>query len=379
MNLKTNFYRSWIEIDLKTIYNNICFLRRRIPKNTKFVVMVKADAYGHGILEISKISQKAGAFFLGVNFLEEAIFLRKNNITCPIILFTQPDSNLISYLDKYKITPAVYSLAFLKQLVLWLKKNHKKIQIHLKINTGLNRFGFNLKNITDAIYEIKKNVSIINIDGVFTHFSSASSNKKRTEKEFSLFEKVIKKIKAEKITINYLHSSNSAALILYKKYSLNLVRFGLAVYGLKPFKNKKKLIPIKQAFSWKTKVINISEIKKNETVGYDGSWIAIKNSTVGVIPVGYSDGFRRTPSNYSCVLCCGNKVPIIGEVMMNHTIIDLTEIKKKVRLGSEVVIIGKQGNKTITFEEIALNAKTINEEIVTSISLKIPRVYIGNK
>lgn len=376
LNLNENYklFHSWIEIDLNIIRQNVLLLKKNISSD--YMIMVKSNGYGHGLTKMALLAQQLGSKFVGVSFVEEAITLRQNGLNVPILLFTQPDVELICFLYKYKITPVVYSINFLEKLSFWLQSHHKKMKIHVKINTGLNRFGFDLNNIVESINIINNSKNII-LEGVFTHFSSADSNDRITYSEFNTFKKIVRIMKKYGLNIPILHASNSAASIWFKKYHLNLIRLGLAVYGLQPSGTKKNHIPIKQSFCWKTKIINISNINKGETVGYSKSWTATRPSIIGVIPVGYSDGFRRTPNNYNYVLCCDKKIPIIGMVMMNHTILDLTEISKQVTIGSDVVLIGKQNNNTITFEDIALNIKTINEEVLTSISPNIPRVYIN--
>lgn len=363
--------RTWIEINLTTIRRNIDLLKKNLSPGSNIMVMVKANGYGHGLVKMAEISQQAGCRFVGVSFIDEAITLRQNKIKTPILLFTQPEAQTIPLIFKYKITPIVYSIEFLKNLSYWSQKKRQRIKIHIKINTGLNRFGFNAKNIEEVANIIKEHKRLIP-EGALTHFSSADSDDKTTKTEFQLFMKIVKK---SNLHFPILHVSNSAASIWHKKYHLNLVRIGLAAYGLQPSLLKKNPIPIKQGFCWKTKIIDISKINKNGKVGYGGKWVATKPSVIGIIPVGYSDGFRRTPSNYNHVLCCGKEVPIVGMVMMNHTILNLTDISQQVKLGDEVVLIGKQGNKTITFENAATSLNTINEEVAVSISAAIPRLY----
>jgi alanine racemase len=210
---KINF-PSWIEINLSIIRQNIILLKKNISLQSNFMVMVKANAYGHGLFEISKLSETMGAKFIGVSFINEAITLRQKGIKTPILLFTEPDNTIISELVRFKITPVVYSLEFLKTLSNWLIKNHKKIKIHIKINTGLNRFGFNLNNINKVIMIIKKNKNIIT-EGLLTHFSCADFDTNTTKTEFNLFKQT-------------LSISNTKELI-YQYYTLAtvLLQFGI--------------------------------------------------------------------------------------------------------------------------------------------------------
>lgn len=371
--MKNNF-RTWIEINTKNLEKNISAMQLKLKKNVAFLLVVKANGYGCDAVIASKIALKRGACFLAVSYIEEAISLRNSGIKNPILMLTQPfNSDLNSVID-YDITPTIYSLNTAEELSKLAKQKNKKIKIHIKIETGLNRLGIKSKDVLGCISKIIE-LSNISVDGTYTHFADAYENNLTLSKmQLKIFENIVRQIPFK---INYMHAANSAAVAWFSKSQFNLVRFGLAAYGLEPSTQKKYKPDLKNVFTWKTRVLAVRDIKKNENVGYGNNWHAPKDMKIAVIAVGYADGFRRTPINFGFVLCKGKKAPIIGNVMMQQSIIDITNIKGQVFFGEEIVIIGKQKKEIITPESIASNTGTINEEILTSISSNITRVLIN--
>lgn len=372
-----NAYRTWIEIDKNIFERNIDLLKSKLKHGVKFVGIVKANAYGHGIVQISKILSKKNPAFLAVAYIEEAIELRRNNIAVPILMLCQPFVEDINEVIEYGITPTVYAIDFVKKLSVIAIGKKKIVPIHIKIETGLNRLGLPIDIAYNAIEAIAK-LHGIKIEGIYTHFANAyGSNQNFTRKQFRVFDSIIKKAKENAIYPTYIHAANSAAHVWAPESQCNLVRFGLAMYGLQPSTEKSYPLPIRQCFTWKTKILRIKEIEKGENVGYGNNWHAPGEMKIATIAVGYSDGFRRTPYNFEYVLCKGYKAKIVSNVTMSQTMVDVSHIPN-ISLDDDVVIIGKQGDNMITFEEIAFKAKTINEEIATSISSKIPRIYTSS-
>ena len=365
---------SWLEIDTKIFRENIKLMSSVLSPKTKYMLMVKSNAYGHGLVEISKIAVEEGASFLGVSSLKESIELRSNNIKTPILLLTEVEAGFIPDIVKYKITPTAYNLSYALALSEITKQKNTIIPIHLKIDTGLNRFGFKVNQALQDVIEISQ-FRNLKIEGIFTHFADAINDLKSAKEHLSLFNKLCKEVRSYGIYPKYTHAANSPALVWLKQSHLDLVRFGLAAYGLQPSITKKYPLPIQPIMTWKTKIMQIKDVKKGEYIGYGKSFKAEKDLTVAVIGIGYADGFRRTPQNFKYVLVKGTRVSVIGNVTMNFAMVNVSLIKE-LRLYDEVVIIGSQGNRTITLEEIAKITGTINEEIVTSIYALIPRLYI---
>jgi alanine racemase len=369
---KYNF-RTWIEVDTKKLKHNISLMKSKLRKGVAFLVVVKANAYGCGVKEVSEIAVKAGASFLGVAYIEEAISLREFGIKSPILMLTQPfDSDLNSVVD-YDITPTIYSLEIASKLSKLAKQKKKEVKIHIKIETGLNRLGVSPKDAQSFISQLSS-LPNISIDGIYTHFADAyKDGLALSRRQLEIFKNVISRIPFK---IKYIHAANSAAIAWLPESQFNLVRFGLCTYGLEPSNEQIYKPRLKKVFTWKTRVLSIKNIKKNENVGYGNTWHASRNMKIAIIAVGYADGFRRTPNNYGQVICKGKNIPIIGNVMMQQSIIDVTSIGR-VSIGEEIVIIGRQGKEVITPEDVATKTGTINEEILTSISGNIPRTFIN--
>ena len=367
-------YLSWVEIDLKKFKQNIKLMSSVLSAETKYMLMVKANAYGHGLIEISKIAAESGVSYLAVSALKEAINLRNYNIKIPILLLTEVEEDFISEIIKYKITPTVYSISYAKNLNSFAHRKKRLIAVHIKIDTGLNRFGFRIDKALPEVIRIS-HLKNLEIEGIFAHFADAIDDLSLARKQLGLFNKLCEDLENKNIYPKYKHSANSPALVWLKESQLDLVRFGLATYGLQPSITKKYPLPIQPVLTWKTKILQIKYIKIGEYVGYGKIFKAKKDMTIAVIGVGYSDGFRRSPLNYKYALVGGQKSPIVGQVTMNFTMIDVTKLKN-VKLYDEVVLIGRQKDSSITLEEIATISGTINEEIVTSISALIPRIYL---
>lgn len=365
---------TWIEIDRQVIRSNIQKLGGIAQKRGQdFMLMVKANAYGHGLLEMSLLAQQEKVAFLGVTELGEAALLRDNGIKIPILLFGEPLPEYIPLLLSYSITPVVSSLEFLEELVKHLpRKADEPFAIHIKINTGLNRFGL-LPNQLDDLRKILNKHPALRMEGILTHYSAADHDPTTTKRQLQTFIQCVDECRQAGMQIPYIHASNSAGTAWLDESRTNLVRLGLSAYGLQPSNERK--IDVVQGFTWKARLMAIMPVQKGEGIGYGGTWKAKRDSKIGVIGVGYYDGFRRSPSNFGYVLCRGRKMPVVGNVMMNHALIDLTDAPADVEVNEDIVLVGMQNDKRITFEEIGMQVGTINEEIVTAIRSTIPRAY----
>lgn len=368
----TQRHDTWIEIDTRIIRANILKLGQRArSQNKDFMLMVKANAYGHGLVPIASLAEKAGAKFLGVTNLEDAATMRRQGITAHILLFNEPHPDDIPALDAHAVTPVISSLSFLQKFV---KSADMERSFHVKINTGLNRFGLRPDDMPALIALIAEHPHL-NLEGLLTHYSSADSDLATTRRQLEQFLACVDVCHQAGLDVKYVHASNSAATSWLDEQSTNLVRLGLAAYGLQPSADKR--LDVAQGFIWKARLIAVSEIKRGEKVGYSGTWTAARNGRIGVIGVGYYDGFRRSPANFSYVLCRGKKVPIVGNVMMNHAMLDLTDVPADVGVNEEIVLIGSQDTQRITFEDVARHTGTINEEIATAARDTIPRIYLS--
>ncbi len=369
-----------VEINKSLLIKNISSIYHYVNNKNKHKVgicaVIKSNAYGHGINLVGKILDDIEYVKLfGVASIEEAKILRDEKIKKPILLLGSiyPFENF-EYLYEYKITPTVSSVLILKELNKFAKKIGQKIKFHLKIDTGMGRIGLLPERIEDFINEYKLMGNII-CDGIYTHFSSAKEDREYTLYQLKLFNNCYKKLISCGIKPKYLHTANSAATILYPESYFNMIRPGLIIYGLKPFNKVDKYIDIHPVLSLKSKIVFLKILSKGKYISYSKTYVTKKKTKVATVPIGYADGLLRKLSNKGKVLIKGKFCNIIGRVTMDMIMVDVNNVED-VKVGDEVVIIGKQLDKQIFVEDIAALCETINYEIVTLLSQRIPRMIV---
>jgi len=367
---------TWTEVNLDAIAQNVKNIKKLIGKKKELMAVVKGNAYGHDILEISSVVLENGATRLAVARLEEAIFLRKAGITVPILVLGLTLKPQAESLVSYDITPTVCEFEMIEKLSESAVQMNKMTKIHLKVDTGMGRIGIFPDDVLKFIKRIKtlKNVEI---EGIFTHFSVADEKDKfYTEEQFRKFIEILTILEKEGIKIPIKHVGNSATLLDLPHMWLDMVRPGLAIYGLYPSKEVKKTINLIPAQQFKTKIVFIKELPRGESISYGRTYITKRRMRVASLPVGYADGYNRLLSNQGEVLVRGQRVPIIGRVCMDQCMIDVTNLTQ-VEIGDEVVLWGRQGEGMITVEEIAQKIRTINYEIVHLPDKKrVPKLFI---
>lgn len=367
---------TWTEVNLDAIAQNVKNIKKLIGEKKELMAVVKGNAYGHDILEVSPVVLENGATRLAVARLEEAIFLRKAGITVPILVLGLPLKQQAEFLVSYDITPAVCEFEMIEKLSKSAVQMNKMTKIHLKVDTGMGRIGIFPYDVLRFIKRIKalKNVEI---EGIFTHFSVADEKDKfYTEEQFRKFIEILTILEKEGIKIPIKHVGNSATLLDLPHMWLDMVRPGIAIYGLYPSKEVKKTINLIPAQQFKTKIVFIKELPLGESISYGRTYITKRRMRVASLPVGYADGYNRLLSNQGEVLVRGQRVPIIGRVCMDQCMIDVTNLTQ-VEVGDEVVLWGRQGEEMITVEEIAQKIRTINYEIVHMPDKKrVPKLFI---
>jgi alanine racemase len=341
------------------------------------MAVVKGNAYGHDILEVSSVVLKNGASRLAVARLEEGIFLRKAGIVIPILILGLTLKQQAELLVSYNITPTVCEYEMIEKLSESAIKEDKVVKVHLKVDTGMRRIGIFSHDILRFIKRVRalKNVEI---EGIFTHFSVADEKDKTyTEKQFRKFMGVLTTLEKEGIRIPIKHVSNSATLLDLPHMWLDLVRPGISIYGLYPSTEVQKTIKLIPAHSFKTRIVFLKELPMGESIGYGRTYTTNQRRTkVASLPLGYADGYNRLLSNQVEVLVRGRRFPIIGRICMDQTMIDVTNLPQ-VEIGDEVVLWGRQGEEEITVEEIAEKIGTINYEIVHMPDKKrVPKLFI---
>jgi len=368
---------TWIEVRKSCFQNNLKQFRKIVGSQRQIMAIVKSNAYGHGMLAVAKFCLSAGADWLGVVNLKEALLLRQAKIRAPIfILSYYPLSSDVKEAIRQNIDFPVYTLSQASFLAQEGQKVNKIVNIHVKIDTGASRIGVLPEQADDFIKKIKK-FKHLNLQGIFTHYAdSESKNQSYTNQQTQKFLKII-----DQRQIPLAHAACSATIINNPHTFFNMVRVGIGLYGLWPSKdtqrmaNKKSFsINLQPVLSWKTRIIQVKSLPAGVSIGYDCTFITRSKTKLAVLPVGYADGYDRRLSNCGSVLIRGISCPIRGRVCMNLIMVDVSRVAK-VKAGDEAVLIGKQNNRIISADDIAKKIGTINYEVVTKINSDIPRIY----
>ena len=369
----------WVEIDLDALGTNLKTIKAALNGATPIAV-VKADGYGHGAIQIARHLESEGVNCFAVSCIREAIELRENDINGDILILGYTDPDEISLVADNNICQAVYSLEYATLLSKRLEKLNKSIDIHVKLNTGMNRLGFNCTNDT-PIDELTSALSLpcLNFKGLFTHFAACDRAGDPfgdfTNTQFERFNNAKNALAEKGFVPQICHTCNSAGTLLENDKHLSAVRTGIILYGLTPDSNLNIPCSLAPVLSLKATISSINKIGKGQGVSYGLTFKTEKDITVATITIGYADGYPRFLSNCGEVLLLGKRCKILGRVCMDQIVVDITDLDG-VNIGEEVVLIGKSGNETITADEIALLGNTINYEIVCGISRRVPRYYL---
>ncbi|MDV4152646.1 alanine racemase [Clostridium sp. AL.422] len=366
----------WAEIDLNNLINNIEEIKRRSNKS-EIIGVVKANAYGHGAVEVSKALLSCNVKKLAVANIVEAIELRENDINAPIMLLGISEEFAIAELINYDVEPTVSTLHFANKLNEKAKEINRIVKIHIALDSGMGRIGFrnNTKDIEDII-SISK-LSNLSIDSIFSHFSTADSiDKSYSKKQMDIYNSILSKLDAEGVTIDKRNLSNSAAIIDIPESHYNYVRPGIIQYGYYPSSEvNKNDIDLKPVLTWKTRILYLKEVDENEYIGYGKNYKTNKKTLIATLPVGYADGYSRGLSNRGSVIIKGKLAPIIGNVCMDQFMVDVTHIEG-VETGDEVILLGSDGEIKFDAEDMANILNTISYEVLCLIGRRAPRVYI---
>lgn len=357
-------------VNLNNIKQNLDKIRKILNKNTTIIAMVKADAYGLGDVEVAKFLEENGVNFFGVACLEEAIRLRNNDILSDIIVTGQFLEEDIENIVKYNITVSVSSLNFLNKLNEVAKLSDKVINMHLKVDTGMSRLGFSLNDLENNISKLL-DFSNLCIDGIYTHLSSADTDKDYTLNQISKFNEAVDMITSLGIEPSYIHCLNSSGILNFPEYQFNTVRVGDILYGYYPDESLENKISLMPSVKIVSKISHISYLEKGTKISYSGTYTLKRPSKIAVVQMGYADGLFRNLSNKYEVSINGNKCKIVGNICMDMFMCDITDIKD-VSVGDAVLILGDDSD-IYTMSNIA---GTINYEILTKISKRVKREYI---
>lgn len=358
---------TWVEIDLAKFRYNVNKIRRKIAPPTKILAVIKADGYGHGALPLARLAGEEQIAFLGVATPEEGIELRQAGIVLPILIMgsVYPFSNFQEII-RHRLTPTIASLSVLENLINFTTDPSQRIPVHLKVDTGMGRIGVSPEQAPALAKKIVAHKNIF-LEGVYTHLACADSDRKYTDNQLKKFYRLKETLEKEGIDIPYWHSANSAAILRFPESHSNLVRPGLALYGLWG--------DFQPVLSWKTKVVFLKKVSKGRSISYGRTFITKKDSWIVTLPVGYADGYSRRLSNSGEVLIHNQRAKVVGTITMDMMMIDVTPLEGKVTVGDEVVLIGEQGREKITVQDLAKKMGTVSYEVVCTISKRVPRVY----
>jgi alanine racemase len=365
------------KIDLSAIVHNLR-AAKKITGNRTVIAVVKADGYGHGAIEVSRRLVKEGVSCLAVAYTSEAIALRHAGIKAPIIVLF--DKNNIEDYFKYSLIPVVHDVKTAQRFSKEAKARKHNINLHIKVDTGMGRLGFNMEDIEKEISAICK-MNSISVKGLMSHFSDADLyDRSYTLMQVERFNKIRNILYGKGVKALLCHMANSAAVMTLPESYFDAVRPGLMLYGHSPFQltaNSYQLSAnLKPAITVKTTILSVRRFKRGTPVSYGRTFITARESLIAVLPVGYADGYPRILSNNADVIIRGKRAPVAGRICMDTTMVDVTEIRD-VSEGDEVILLGREKNTAVTASELAEKAGTIPYEILTSLGNKSRRVYIN--
>ncbi len=362
-------------IDTGAVKSNFIRLRKIISTGVKMLSVVKANAYGHGAVEITKTLEDTGCDFFGVALCEEGIELREAGIKSRIIVLGGVYAHQIGDIINYDLTPVIFDIKTARLINNALKKRGQDLKVHVKIDTGMGRLGL-LPDQVESFFKELKALKNLHVEGILSHFAEADEeNRGFSKKQLSIFLNSIDSIRRLGFDPGFIHIANSAALVNNSLSHFNLVRPGIMLYGAYPARHMMGKIKLKPAMRLVTKIVQVKKVPKGFSVSYGRKYVTKEEGTIATIPIGYGDGYPRRLSNKGEVLVRGKRAKVAGVVCMDITMLDVTNIKG-VKEGDEVIIIGKQGRDEITVDEIAEKADTIPYEIFCGITGRVPRVYI---
>ncbi|OGF21334.1 alanine racemase [Candidatus Falkowbacteria bacterium RIFOXYB2_FULL_38_15] len=373
--------KTWIEINKKNLNSNLSQFRKLVGEKVKIMGVVKANAYGHGLVLTSKIIEKNVDWF-GVDSLTEGLELRKNNIKKPILVLGYVELSDLKTAVKNRLSLTVYNKETIDCLgKIPIKNPYFNPKIHLKLETGTGRQGIQENNLFDFLKSLKKYPSI-KIEGASTHYANIedTTNSNYAKNQLAVFRRMVAAIEADGFEIPFKHTACSAAAILFPETRFDMVRLGISMYGLWSSKETKAIansgknkLNLKPAIFWKTKIAQLKKIKSGAAIGYGLTEILSRDSLIAILPIGYFDGYDRKLSSIGNVLIRGQRCKVLGRVCMNMIIVDATDLKN-VKIEDEAVLLGRQGKEEITTEEIAQKVGTINYEVISRINPLIPRI-----
>jgi alanine racemase len=381
---------TWAEIDLGALAHNMRELRRITSDSAAMMAVVKADGYGHGAVPVSKVALANGAEYLAVARISEVVQLRNAGIHAPLLLFGFCHPSYIGYLAENDARASVNSIESARLLSEEAGRLGAKLKVHAKVDTGMGRLGLfchglaeeveapgAMHRVVTSILEISS-LPNLELEGIYTHFANANiTDKEDARRQFQLFMEILEELKKQSLEVSIRHAANSAATIEMPETHLDLVRPGIALYGLRPSEEvERDLIDLKPVMSIKSHIILLKEVPAEFRISYGRTYKTSYPTKIATVPIGYADGYNRLLSSRGSMLVRGIRAPVVGRICMDFTMIDVGQVAE-VQVSDEVVILGKQGKEEITADAVAGLLKTINYEVVSSITSRVEKQYVS--
>lgn len=372
--LERNLRPTWVEVDLDVLAANVRELVR-VAGGSQVMAVVKADGYGHGAVPVARTAVEAGARWLAVACLEEGLQLRRQGLKVPILILGYLPPEEARAAVEADISCCVFGDEGARALAQAAARSGRRARVHVKVDTGMGRLGVRPEDAVGFVRWLK-GIPALEVEGVFTHLAAADEDDLSSARaQVEAFSSVLTALEREQVHVPYRHAANSAALLRLPGARLNLVRPGLAMYGIYPAPGLESVARVRPVLTWKTRVAQVKVMRPGETVGYGRTWRAAGGEVVGTLPVGYADGYRRVLSGRAEVLVRGRRAPIAGRVSMDQLTVALPA-GWELSAGEEVVLLGRQGEEEITAGDLARAAGTIPYEILVGIGRRVARAYL---
>jgi alanine racemase len=368
---------AWTEIDLGRLRRNLQLIRRDLPRNVNLMAIVKDEAYGHGALDVARVAVEEGAWGFGLSTLEEAMTLRDAGITAPLLLLGERQEAELEWCVAHNLTVCVNEPHAVRALAKIAEDFGKKVPVHVKIHTGMSRYGVRWDEALPLFEQVMAEKSLL-LEGVMTHFSqSDETDKTFANLQFARFNEVLRALEQRNISVKLRHACNSGGFLDLPHAHLDMVRVGILLYGVFPSLVCRQIPGIEPVMSVKAKIAAIQKLKPGEVVGYGMRYTAKTGRRIAILPIGYGDGFPRV-RNEGCALIHGRRAPLLGGIAMDALMVDITDIPQA-QMWDEAVLMGRQGNDEITVRDIAKLKNSVTYDVLTNWRLRLRRKSVNGE
>jgi alanine racemase len=362
-------------IDLNAYSHNLGIVKEMVPAACRILAVIKADAYGHGAIPIARRALREGVYMLGVATVDEGIALREAGIDAPILVMVQITDDAISAVIDYDLRIMVSDADTAERVGDQARRANKVVPVHCKIDTGMGRQGFRIDTAAAEMLFLTR-ISNIDIEAIATHFPIAESSRDPfTSTQVRSFKQALKQLEKEGIPYNMVHAANSSAIVNHPNSVFDMVRPGIMTYGVWPTDSPPSVNPLRPVLRWETRIVLVKCVEPGTSIGYGRTYSTRNTARLGILPVGYADGYKYGLSNQAEVLIRGKRCPVRGSISMDQTVVDISEVPEAAQ-GDTATLIGSDGDQLITATELARHAQTISYDILTGIGRRVPRLYI---